>query len=257
VIDWFTVGAQIVNFLVLAWLMKRFLYRPILEAIDAREKGIAARVAEADAKEAQAGKDRDDFRQKSELFDRERSALLSKAVDEAEVQRRRLLDEAKAAADALGAAREEALRGEAAELDRELGLRVRREVWAIAGRTLADLAGSDLEERIATVFASRLRDMDPAEKLAMGAALRSQRDPAILRTAFDLADRTRSEVKNALDETFASAIEIRFSTDPDLIGGFELSTDGRKLSWNIAERISSMQARVEALVQGRPGPALP
>ena len=45
-IDWFTVGAQAVNFLILVWLLKRFLYEPVLAAIDAREKKIAAELAE-------------------------------------------------------------------------------------------------------------------------------------------------------------------------------------------------------------------
>jgi len=36
-IDWFTVVAQVINFLILVWLMKRFLYKPILNAIAARE----------------------------------------------------------------------------------------------------------------------------------------------------------------------------------------------------------------------------
>jgi len=49
-IDWFTVVAQVVNFLILVWLLKRFLYRPILNAIDAREKRIATKLADAAAK---------------------------------------------------------------------------------------------------------------------------------------------------------------------------------------------------------------
>ena len=48
-IDWFTVGAQALNFLILVWLMKHFLYQPILHAIDAREKKIAAELAKGDA----------------------------------------------------------------------------------------------------------------------------------------------------------------------------------------------------------------
>ena len=48
-IDWFTVAAQALNFLILVWLMKRFLYKPILNAIDAREKLIAKELADADA----------------------------------------------------------------------------------------------------------------------------------------------------------------------------------------------------------------
>ena len=113
-IDWFTVGAQAINFLILVWLLKRFLYKPILHAIDAREKRIAAQLADAEAKKAEAEKERDAFEQKNEAFDRQRAALLKKATDEAKAERQRLLDEARRAADALGAKRQEALRDEPA-----------------------------------------------------------------------------------------------------------------------------------------------
>ena len=100
-IDWFTVGAQALNFLILVWLMKRFLYKPILHAIDEREKRIAAELANADAKKAEAQKERDEFQHKNEEFDQQRAALLSKATDEAQAERQRLLDEARKAADGL------------------------------------------------------------------------------------------------------------------------------------------------------------
>ena len=61
-IDWFTVGAQALNFLILVWLLKRFLYKPILDAIDAREERIDAELAAAALKEAEAKKKRDEFR---------------------------------------------------------------------------------------------------------------------------------------------------------------------------------------------------
>ena len=64
-IDWFTVGAQALNFLILVWLMKRFLYKPILHAIDEREKRIAAELADADKKKAEAQKESDEFKHKT------------------------------------------------------------------------------------------------------------------------------------------------------------------------------------------------
>jgi len=91
-IDWFTVGAQALNFLILVWLMKRFLYQPILRAIDARETRIAAELADADAKKAEAQTERDEFRRKNEEFDQQRAALLSKATDEVNAERHRLLE---------------------------------------------------------------------------------------------------------------------------------------------------------------------
>ena len=76
-IDWFTIGAQVVNFLILVWLLKRFLYRPILHAIDSREKRIAAELTDAAAKQTEAQKERNEFQHKNEEFDRQRAALLN------------------------------------------------------------------------------------------------------------------------------------------------------------------------------------
>ncbi len=102
-VDWFTVVAQALNFLILVWLMKRFLYKPILNAIDEREKRIATELADADAKKAEAQKERDEFQHKNEEFDQQRATLLSQATDEAKAERQRLLDEARKAADAVSA----------------------------------------------------------------------------------------------------------------------------------------------------------
>ena len=65
-IDWFTVGAQAVNFLILVWLMQHFLYKPILHAIAEREKRIATELANADKKKFEAQKESDEFKHKNE-----------------------------------------------------------------------------------------------------------------------------------------------------------------------------------------------
>src|ERR1700684_4356306 len=98
---WFTALAQAINFLILVWLLKRFLYKPIVNAIDEREKGIAAQLAQAEAKKAEAQKERDDFQHKNQAFDQERAAFLKTATDEAKAERQRLLDAAAKDADSL------------------------------------------------------------------------------------------------------------------------------------------------------------
>src|SRR5271154_4298373 len=130
-IDWFTVGAQALNFLILVWLLKHFLYKPILNAIDAREKRIARELADADAKKAEAQKEHDEFQHKNEEFDQQRAALLAKAADEAKAERQRLLDEARKDADALSAKRREALKNDALNLNQAIRARTQQEVFAI------------------------------------------------------------------------------------------------------------------------------
>ena len=181
-IDWFTVGAQVLNFLILVWLLKHFLYKPILNAIDAREKRIAAELADADAKKDEAQKERDDFQNKNKVFDQQRSALMGKAADEAKVERERLLAEAHKDADALRAVQAAALRNDQKRLGSAITNLAKQEVFGIARKTLADLATVSLEERMGEVFTRRLREMDGKAKALLGTALKSSSEPAVVRT---------------------------------------------------------------------------
>jgi F-type H+-transporting ATPase subunit b len=255
-IDWFTVGAQALNFLILVWLMKRFLYKPILHAIDEREKRIATELANADKKKAEAQKESDEFKHKNEEFDRQRAALLKKATDEARVERQRLLDEARNAADALSSKRQEALRTEEHNIHQAISRRTEQEVFAITRKALTDLATVSLEERLGEVFTRRLREMDSQAKAGLGEVLKKTSDPALVRSAFDLPPEQRAAIQNALNETFSAEIHIRFETAPDLISGIELTTNGQKVAWSIADYLVSLQKGVEELLKEKDKPVV-
>ncbi|MGA2840180.1 MAG: F0F1 ATP synthase subunit B [Steroidobacteraceae bacterium] len=253
-IDWFTVGAQALNFIILVWLLKRFLYKPILNAVDAREKRIAAELADADEKKTEAQRERDEFQRKSKEFDQQRAALLTKATDEAKVERQRLLDDARKAADALSAKRQEVLRSDAHNLNREIRRRTQQEVFAIARKALTDLAATSLEERMCEVFTRRLRTIDGKAKESLGEALKTASEPALLRSAFDLPAAQRAAIQKALNETFSADVHVRFETAPDLVSGVELSTNGLKIAWNIADYLSSLEKGVGELLKEQDNP---
>jgi F-type H+-transporting ATPase subunit b len=253
-IDWFTVGAQAINFIILVWLLKRFLYKPILDAVDAREKRVATELADADAKKAEAKKERDEFQYKNEEFDQQRAALLSKATEEAKAERQRLLGEARQAAEALSAKRQETLRSDAHNLIEAISRRTRQEVFAIARKALTDLATTSLEERLAEVFTRRLREMDGKAKAGLAEALKSASDPAVVRSAFDLPAEQRTAIQNALNETFSAKIRVRFETAPDLVSGIELTANGQKVAWSIADYLASLEKGVEELLKEKDKP---
>jgi F-type H+-transporting ATPase subunit b len=253
-IDWFTVGAQALNFLILVWLMRRYLYKPILHAIDEREKRIAAELADADAKRVEAKKDRDEFQHKNEEFDQQRAALMSKATDEAKAERLRLIDEARKAADALTAKRQETLKNEAQNLNQALSRRTQQEVFAITRKALTDLATTSLEERMGAVFIRRLRTMNGDAKAGLGAALKTASEPALVRSAFDLPADQRATIQNALNETFSADIHLRFETAPDLVSGIELTSNGQKVAWSIADYLASLEKGVGEILKEKDKP---
>lgn len=253
-IDWFTVIAQALNFLILVWLMKRFLYKPILHAIDAREQRIAKEIVDADAKKTEAEKEHEKFQKKNEEFDRRRGAFLSQAMEEAKAERGRLLDEARQAADALRAKRQDALKREQQSLNDEITRRTREEVFAIARKTLTDLAGTSLEERMSEVLTRRLRELDDDAKEGLAKALKTSSDPVLVRSAFELPSEQRAAIQHALNQTFSAEIQVRFETAPDVISGIELTANGRKVAWSIADYLASLEKSVGELLKEQSKP---
>lgn len=242
--DWFTVVAQLVNFLILVWLMKRFLYKPILNAIDSREKLVAQRLADAKTQRTEAEQERETFRQKNEAFDEQRDELMRTAKDEAKEERLRLLEETRQAADDLRTKRHEALVSEQQSLHEEIIHRTRDEVFAIARKTLADLAGATLEERITDAFSRRLRELDSTMKENLTTAIKTSPNPVLVRSAFTLPSEQQAVIRLALKEAFGVEPEFRFETSSEVISGIELTTNGQKVAWSIQDYLVSLKKSV-------------
>ena len=253
-IDWFTIVAQALNFLILVWLMKRFLYKPILRAIDEREKLIARKLADADEKKAVAQKERDEFQHKNEEFDQQHAALLGRVTDEAQAERQRLFDEARKAADSLSARRMETLRNDARNLRQAISRRTQQEVFAIARKTLTDLAGTGLEERMVDIFVRRLCTLNDEEKGLLASALKVLPGTVIVRTTFDLPPAQRATTEGVIKETLGTEIQVQFETAPELISGIELITNGQKVAWSIADYLASLEKGLDELLKEKDKP---
>jgi F-type H+-transporting ATPase subunit b len=248
-INWFTVAAQVLNFLVLMWLLKRFLFAPVLRAIDARETGIAARLAEAEKKQKEAQAERDDFHQKTEAFDQQRDALLQKATQDAAAEKDRLVAAARKDADALHSQWQDALRNEQHSLGEEITRRTQKGVFDIARKTLAELATTDLEGSMSSVFITRLHHLSGAEHDQLVASLKASPQTAVVRSAFDLPPAQRKAIEAAVSDLLAAPANLKFVTAPDLVSGIELATEGQKVAWNISDLLGTLEKSVDKLLE--------
>lgn len=273
-IDWFTVGAQAVNFLILAWLLKRYLYRPVLAAIDAREKKIAGKIADAAAREAQAQAAGEELRKRNEVFDREREGLMRKATDEGAAERQRLMESARQESQLLRSKLTQTLAAERAELGHRLSMRTQAEVFTLTRKALSDLAGVSLEDRMIEVFIERVRALPEKQLLALadggvdtGHAGTVHAVPArvlLVRSAFELPAAVHAKVDAAIRERLGAGIAVSFETAPEFVCGVELTADGVKLAWSVADYLATLAQDVAALTAtelaappSAPQPAMP
>jgi F-type H+-transporting ATPase subunit b len=234
-IDWFTICAQVLNFLILVWLLRRYLYKPVLAAIDAREKKVAAKIRDAESQEAQAKAAGEALRQRSAVFDGERAALMHKAVEEGAAERERLMESARKDSQLLRDKLTQALAAQRAELGRQLSQRTQAEVFALTRKALADLAGMSLEDRMIEVFIDRLATLPQPQRPAL-AAPRTVR----VRSAHEPSAAGRTKLEAAIRERLGENVVIRFETASELVCGLELAVDGVKLAWSAADYLSTL-----------------
>jgi F-type H+-transporting ATPase subunit b len=248
-IDWFTVVAQALNFLILIWLLKRYLYKPVLDAIDARERHIELELDGAAAKQAEALIERDALRNKNAAFDAQRAGLLAAATDQGMAERTRLLAEVRKEADDLRAQYAGMARAEEARLVRQIARLTQEEVFGMARKAFADLCDVQLEERMAGLFVRRLRSLEAETKNLLGAALRNSTEAAVLRSSAELAAEQRAAIQAALNQVFAAEVRLRFEARSDIVCGIELSVGGQKLAWSVADYLNTLEHKVEELLE--------
>jgi len=240
-INWFTVIAQIVNFIVLVWLLKLFLYKPVLTAIDEREKKIAGQIKDAEAKDAMAKKEQAEFSKKNESFDKEKKKLMDKAIAETNEEKQKLLEAARNEATELRSKLDKSLKEMQENLKHDIAQKTQHEVFAIARKTLADLATESLEEQSVTIFIKRLYDLKKEDKKKFIDAFKSGSNVILVQTAFDLPKKQQTEIKNAVNEILATETQFHCKTAAEIISGIELIANGYKISWNISEYLNSLQ----------------
>ena len=151
-VNWFTVIAQIINFLILVWLLKRYLYKPILNSVAEREKKIAAQLNDAANKESEAEKEKAEFKQKNILFDQQKAELMNKAIEETNQQRTKFLENARNDANVLRAKLQASFNEAQENMHHEVAQKIQQQVLSITQKTLSSIASSSLEEQSVNVF---------------------------------------------------------------------------------------------------------
>jgi F-type H+-transporting ATPase subunit b len=245
-IDWFTVGAQALNFLVLIWLLKRFLYKPILDALDTREKQITAARTDMAARQCETERERDALARERAALESNRTSLLEKAAQEVAVERERLLAQARADAALLRAQVEATLQSDQTRMSGEIATRIQREVLAIAGQALRDLAAASLEERIEETFIARLRSSSAEARQPLLNELATSGE-AGFRSAYEIPPARRESIRGALEQTLGRSIRLHFDTVPTLLAGVELTAGGYKIAWNLDGYLAALGQKVESL----------
>jgi F-type H+-transporting ATPase subunit b len=252
-IDWVTVAAQIVNFLVLVWLLQRVLYRPLTRALKAREEEVQRSLRDAEAARETADNEAEAHRAALRALEDARHTRLAAAEEEAEALRAEMTEKARGELAKRRADWQAQLEDEkAAFLDR-LRRRAGEAFVTLARRALADMADEDLVDRIAHVFARRLSALDPEEQKHLKSAARREEAPLIL-SSFPLSSEARALIAEAVGRAVERHVDIDFHEEPGLECGVVLAIGSRHVGWTLGEHLDALEDDVGRLLDARADP---
>ena len=250
-IDWFVLLAQIVNFMILVWLLKFFLYKRIVKAIDERQAKLAAAREEADRKKVESEAASKEYENKIKSLDERISAILDDARKKADEERAVLTGRARNEVDDLKKAWKDNLSAEKTAFLNDLKSRAGSHVQATVRKILQDLAETSLEERIVLSFMGRLKNAD-TEALDMLKQADSETGVTV-RTSFEVEEELEQKLVKYLKTLVAEGVPLIHEIVSDDIAGIELVSTGKKISWSVGEYLDDLKQRFgEALKEDIP-----
>ncbi len=250
-VDWFIVAAQIANFVILVFLLKRFLYAPILGAMDEREQRVADQVRGAEEQRVAAEAEARALRERSADIEQTRGRLLEEARAEAETGRRKQLEEARREVDDIRRRWRKDIENERTGFLGALRTEATGALVDALRRSLEGLADASLEDRIVHVFVRRLRETSAEDRGAFGAGAAG--DIRVL-TAFELSSEHRSAIESTLRDDFGIEVAITFDRSADLVCGISLQSDSTELAWSFENHVAELGERVAALFREQHDP---
>lgn len=247
-IDWFTVAAQIINFLILVALLKHFLYGRVIKAMDQREARITSRLEEAERMKNRAEDEAAAYSRKSQEFDLQREEMITGAKEEAEIFKKELMQQAREEIEGIQVRWHETVEKRKAAFLKDLGERATKEVFSVTRRALKDLADADLEQQMVDVFVRRIKELDEQERGLIAESVDSSGE-VLVTSAFQIPEQGKTKIAQAITEHIKHGSRVAYQVLPDVISGIEFRTTGHKIAWSLDNYLASLETNVLDAIQ--------
>jgi F-type H+-transporting ATPase subunit b len=239
-IDWFVLFCQIFNFLLLVYLLKRFLYGRIIKAMDDREAKIAARFADAEDMQVKATAAAELYEKRNQSLSETKEQMLNEATIAADAKRKELMEKVREEVDQVKTRWQDMLVREKDAFFSDLRQRVARQLYATARKALRDLADADLEERIVDEFLRRVKNLDEEKSVQIRKAISGGGNNVIIQSAFAISEQRRAQIEATLKKQITSDFKIKYLQQEEIVSGIELRVNGHKIAWSLNEYLETL-----------------
>ena len=236
-IDWWTLALQTINFLVLAWLLQHFLYRPVREVIEKRKALSEAAFARAADKDAEAVALKQSLEEERSAMARERQDLLKKMHEESAAEHEKLLAQSRDEARKLVERAEDSLAKERHSALAEIQGQAGQLAVDLAAKLLSQVDSTALSQVYLEKLEAQLDSLPPDELEQLKKDLDAATARVVVVTAAPLATGERDLWRKRLTGRLRREGKTSFETDPGILGGAELRFPHTTLKFTWADQL--------------------
>jgi F-type H+-transporting ATPase subunit b len=240
-INWFTVTAQMINFLILLYLLRRFLYHPMIKAMDERRERIEGKEREAQDKISAAEGRIQEYKNQSNRLEEEKNEILFSIHQQAEAEKKEFLERAREDIDIQKKLWEESIAKEQTHSLREMQRQIGLLSSQIARRALADLSGRKLERIIFDTFVDKLSSLEGKEINRLRERKGHPGTKAMVSSTFDLNEEDKDSLQQLFKKMLIHDGPIEYHIDPEMICGIKMELMGNQFEWSIGEYLRSLE----------------
>lgn len=243
-LDPLTFALEILNFLVLLWLLQRFLFRPIRGALVQRQQHLQQAQQDARQQEQQAKALQQELQQQLQDWEQSKQQQQQALQQQLSQERERALNQVRAEADAEKQRLQVVLEQDRAALAQRTLQQARQGALQLTGHLLQRVAGPELDQALLNMLMEDCAELPASDRQELIAALHSQQGPLPVESARPLSSRQQQQLQQSLCELLKQELQIENRIQPDLISGLRVHIGPRILHANLADELGFFKAEL-------------
>jgi F-type H+-transporting ATPase subunit b len=248
-IDLITLIAQILNFLVLLWVLKKLLYKPLLTAMANRKKDIIKAIEDAEKKQKEAMGLKEENEKMLEDIREQKNELLKKAEEEIEKEKEVMAQKLKDEQEITRAEFKELMEIEKQRFIKEVNKVVANKFAKFSKTVFSDLSNTDIEAQAVEVFLKKIKDLKKAEIEKINTSAKVNNGKITIATSHDLSKEVANKIKNSLKKIGVKYTTIKFEKDSEIILGVNLKADSYVIAWDLKEFLNSFKKELTKILK--------
>jgi F-type H+-transporting ATPase subunit b len=228
---------EIINFLILIWILQRLFYKPLLDTIAKRKQFIDQSLSDAKNLQLQAEQQRTLYENRQKLWEQEKQSSIAALQQQLDAERAVQLNRLSIDLEQERQKARVTLSRQQLELQQQAEKQAMQNGATFAGMLLQHAAGPELEARLFDLMIDNLATLPEACKLCLATLSTKKTVPVKITNVFPLSVEMQQRLEQKLENLITTPLSFQYHQDTALIAGLRIDIGAWVLHANLQHEL--------------------